>query len=276
MYRPVRFKFGLGFCIVIVVWLAITGGVYLGRFYLEIIRQGNVPQGTKVNATTSKPVAVPSDERVLQLNTIPVYYLQVGVYTDLQGAEEAAKPLRDLGYNPYITQTAPFRLWLGVYPKRTDTEFIKQQLRDKGFGSFTASSVINGSNLRYNKGTEPFIQEISPVLEQYTAWMKENLALFDTDSVQRLNWNQVNQQFTVTDKVYDNLVLSSRGLTMNNTEISQGLTLLSDTVGGYQVQLQKFRRDKDQQSFAALQNTLLRFIDNYLLLWEKLDNINKT
>lgn len=276
MYRPVRFKFGLWLCILIVGWLAITGGVYLGRFYLEIIRQGNVPEGTKVNANTSKPVAVPRDEKVLQLNTIPVYYLQVGVYTDLQGAEEAAKPLRDLGYNPYITQTTPFRLWLGVYQKRADTEFIKQQLRDKGFGSFTACSVINGSNLRYNKGAEPFVQGISPVLEQYTAWLKENLALFDTDSVERLNWNQVNQQFTVMDKVYNNLVLPSRDLTTNNPEISQGLTLLSDTVEGYQAELQKFRRDKDQESFAVLQNTLLRFIDNYLLLWEKLDNISKT
>lgn len=276
MYRPVRFKLGLWFSILIVCWLAVTGGVYLGRFYLGIIRQGNVPEGTKVNANTSKPVAAPREEKVLQLTTIPVYYLQVGVYTDLQGAEEAAKPLRVLGYNPYITQTAPFRLWLGVYQKRADTEFIKQQLKDKGFGSFTASSVINGSNLRYNKGAEPFIQDISPVLEQYTAWLKENLALFDTDSVERLNWNQIDQQFTVVDKVYNNLVVTRQGLTTNNPKISQGLTLLSDTAGGYQTQLRKFRRDKDQQSFAVLQNTLLRFIDNYLLLWERLDNISKT
>lgn len=275
MYRSIRLKIGLWFCIALVGWLAIAGGIYLGRFYLAIIRESSVPQGTKVNADTSSPVVVPGD-KLLSLNTIPVYYLQVGVYTDLLGAEEAAKPLRDLGYNPYITQTAPYRLWLGVYQKRADTEFIKQQLKDKGFGSFTASVVINGSYLKYHKGAENFMLEISPVLEQYTAWLKENLALFNTDSVERLNWNQVNKQFTIMDTVYNKLLTSSQDLTTNNQEINQSLTMLSDTAGGYQVELQKFRLQKDQQSFEALQNSLLKFVDNYVLLWEKLDNISKT
>lgn len=276
MYRFARYKFGLWFCIAMVGLLAIAGGVYLGRFYLEIIRQSSIPESTKVNVDSTKSVVVPSDEKLLLLNTIPVYFLQVGVYTDLQGADEAADPLRVLGYNPYITQTAPFRLWLGVYQKRADTKFIKQQLRDKGFGSFTASIVINGSNLRYNRGMETFILGISPVLEQYTAWLKENLAIFDTDSVDRLNWNQVNQQFTVADKVYNNLLTSSQDLTTNNPEINQSLKMLSDTVEGYQAEMQKFRRQKNQESFAALQGRMLRFIDNYVLLWEKLDNISKT
>lgn len=276
MYRTSRFKFGLWFCIVMVGLLAVAGGVCLGRFYLGLIKQGSVPESTKVNAGNSKPVVVPIDEKVFLLNTIPVYFLQVGVYSDLQGAEEAAKPLRVLGYNPYITQTSPLKLWLGVYQKRADTESLKQQLKDKGFSSFTASIVINGSNLRYNKGAETFILGVSPILEQYTVWLKENLALFDTDSVEKLNWNQVNQQLTVIDEVYNDLLTLSRDMTTNNPEINQSLKMLSDTIEGYQAELQQFRLQKNQQSFAALQNCLLRFIDNYQLLWDKLDNTSKT
>ncbi|MDT3698494.1 MAG: hypothetical protein RO469_03610 [Thermincola sp.] len=276
MYRLMRYKFGLWLGIAIISWLAIMGGVYLGRFYLGIIRQSGVPESIKVNAKASKIAVVPSDAKVLVLNTVPVYYLQVGVYSDLQGAIDAAKPVRALGYNPYITQTAPFRIWLGVYQKRADTEFIKQQLKEKGVGSFTASTVINGANLRYDKGAATFIQELTPVLEQHTAWLKENLVLFNTDSVVKLNWDQLNDQFAVIEKVYDDLLSTSRDLNTNDPEINRSLTLLNDSVQGYQVQLQNFRQQKNQQSFADLQNGLLIFVDNFQLFWEKVDKVSKT
>lgn len=276
MYRLRRIRFGRWFCIIMVGWLAVIGGIYLGRFCLGVVRQGTVPNSTMVSVKTYEPVTAPGDGKALMLNPIPVYYLQVGVYSDLVGAEEAAKPLRALGYNPYITQNAPFRLWLGVYQKRADTELVKQQLKDKGFGSFTASSVINGANLRYNKSAETFIQGISPVLDEYTVWLKENLVLFGTDSIARLNWEQVDQQLTVLDKVYNELLTSGRELNTNSPQMNRSFTALLSTVEEYQSELQNFRRQKDRQSFDALQYGLLKFIDNYLLLWEEINNISKT
>jgi len=149
-------------------------------------------------------------------------------------------------------------------------------LKEKGVGSFTASTVINGANLRYDKGAATFIQELTPVLEQHTAWLKENLVLFNTDSVVKLNWDQLNDQFAVIEKVYDDLLSTSRDLNTNDPEINRSLTLLNDSVQGYQVQLQNFRQQKNQQSFADLQNGLLIFVDNFQLFWEKVDKVSKT
>lgn len=276
MFRLRRVRLGRWFCIIMAGWLAVAGGVYLGRFCLSIVRQGTVPQDTMVNVQAYESAAALEDGKILVLNPIPVYFLQVGVYTDLQGAEEAAKPLRNLGYNPYITQTAPFRLWLGVYQKRADTELVKQQLKDKGFGSFTASTVINSGSLRYNKSAETFVRGISPVLDKYTVWLKENLVLFGTDSIDRLNWELADRQFTVLNKVYNDLLASGRDLNTNSPQINQNFSALLNITGNYQFQLRNFQRQKDRQSFESLQYGLLKFIDSYLLLWEEINNISKT
>ena len=276
MYRNIKLRLGLWLCVIAVSALGIVGAIYLGNIYLEIIKQGGVPKSTKVNNSNSKSVVALEEQKTLLLNPIPVYYLQAGVYSDVPGAQEAAKPLADLGYMPYITQSTPYRIWLGVYQKRGDTEFIKQQLKDKGFGSFTASCVINGSNVRYSKGSELFIKEITPILETYTRWLKESLTLFHADNVARLNWDLIDGQRTVIDKVYKDVSNQNREIKTNNDAINQRFAVLYDTTAGYQNQLDLFCKQRDQKAFQTLQNELLRFVDNYLLLWQEIDNISKT
>ncbi len=276
MYRNLKIRLGLWLCILSISALAVGGALYLGKLYLGIIREGGVPKSTKVDANTSKSVVARDEQKTLLLNPIPVYYLQVGVYSDLQGAQEAAVPFQEMGYMPYITQSAPYKIWIGIYQRRGDTEFVKQQLRDKGFGSFTAATVINGSNLRYNKGMEAFMMEIAPVLEVYTVWLKENLALFQADHVDRLNWDIVEKQYPVIEKVYSDIRGLNNEASSNNDAINEKFRSLNDTVGGYQTGLEVLKKQRNQESYSALQYRLLEFIDNYLLLWQRIDNISKT
>lgn len=269
-------RLGLWLSILVVSVIALGGAVFLGKMYLNIIKEGSVPKSTKVNAGSSRSVMAQDEQKTLMINPIPVYYLQAGVYTDVYGAQQAAKPFQDMGYMPYITQKSPFRIWIGVYQKRADTEYLKQQLKEKGYGSFTAATVVNGSNLRYDKGNEVFIQQMTPVMEGYTAWLGDNLPLFNADTVDHLNWVEMEKQFTVADKVYNEVAAVSKEAACNNSEINATLRSLDDTMRGYKERLGKFGECRDQSNYAMLQYQLLKFVDNYLLLWQQIDNISKT
>lgn len=256
--------------------VALGGAVLLGKFYLALVREGSVPKSTRVLSDPSKSVVAQREQEMVFLTPIPVYFLQAGVYTDLEGAQDAAKPFVDLGYSPYITQASPYKIWIGVYQKRGDTEFTKQQLKDKGYGSFTGSLVVNGSNLRYSKGSEPFIKEITPVLDTYTKWLKECLPLFAADHIDRLNCPLLEQDVPVFEQVYQEIVNPKDDLSTNNQKINEGFENLRLSVEEFHVQLSNLKKNRQQSNYAAIQRQLLEFIDKYQLLWQEIDNISKT
>lgn len=275
MSRNLKFRLGVALIALSLTAFAASGAFYLGKLYLDIVREGSMANSKKVFSRNTTSVTARDKSKILLLNPVPVYFLQVGVFSDLQGAQAAAEPLIKLGYSPYITQSAPYKLWLGVYKNREDTETDKGLLNDKGFGSFTGALVVNGSNLRYGKGSEAFIKEISPVLDTYTLWLKENLEIFHADTVEKLNWNQIQKQATVIDKVY-NKVNANRNIRTNSETVNLRLGSIEDNIGGYKQQLEAFNNDKSRETYSLLQSKLLRVIDNYQLLLLEIDNISKT
>lgn len=275
MSRNLRFRLGVVMIALSLTAFAAGGAFYLGKLYLDIMREGSMANSKKVFSQRTTSVTAQDNSKVLLLNPVPLYFLQVGVFSDLQGAREAAKPLIKLGYSPYITQSAPHKLWVGVYKNREDTETDKLLLKDKGFGSFTGALVVNGSNLRYGVGNEAFVKEISPVLNTYTLWLKENLEIFHADIVQDLNWNQIKKQETVVEKVYQS-ISTNRNVRTNNQTVNLRLGNIEDNIGGYKQQLDAFNHDKSREAYSLLQFQMLRVIDNYQILLQEIDNISKT
>lgn len=275
MSRNLKFRLGVAMIALSLTAFAASGAFYLGKLYLNIVKEGSTANSKKVFSRSAASVTAQDKSKLLLLNPVPVYFLQVGVFSDLQGAEEAAKPLIEMGYSPYITQSAPHKLWVGVYKNREDTESVKRLLKDKGFGSFTGALVVNGSNLRYGKGNEAFVKEISPVLDTYTLWLKENLEIFHTDTVEKLNWDQIKKQETVIDNVYKN-VTANKTIRTNKETINLRLGYIEDTIGGYKQQLEAFNNGKSREAYCLLQFQLLRVIDNYQLLLQEIDDMSKT
>ncbi|PKM82983.1 MAG: hypothetical protein CVU89_02320 [Firmicutes bacterium HGW-Firmicutes-14] len=274
--RKIRIKVGILICTAAIFAAAVGGAYLLGEFYLDIIKKGYVHQGTRVSSDGTESVVAEEEEKTLFLNPIPVYYLQAGVYSDMAGARQAAKPLEEMGLVPYITNGAPYRIWIGVFQKRSDAEPVKQILREKGISSFTGSVVINGSNLKYSKGREVFIRQVSPVLEAHTNWLKENLDLFHADCAERLNMEVLREKLSVVDSVYKDIESLDRELDTNSGNISRQLEKLRSSVTEFHKQLFVFRDKGDQDSYALLQFKMLAYIDNYLTLWWEIDNISKT
>lgn len=275
MRRAIKYKVGFGFLVLSVTVLALSGAFYLGKLYISIVQEGNVPKSTKVTSDGSKSVVARDDSKLLLLNPVPVYFLQAGVYSDLEGAQQGAAPFAKMGYNPYITETAPYKVWIGVYKNRIDTETVKSVLRDKGFGSFTGSLVVNGENLRYGQGNEEFVHAITPLLENYTNWLKENLELFHADRAEKLNWDIVKRQSAVVETVYGQ-IRSETKIKSNNESVNTRIKSLEDTMGGYKEQLEVLQAEKSPESYFSLQVQMLHFIDNYCILLQEIENISKT
>lgn len=276
MFRRFKPKIGLIVCIIAAAALAAGGAYSLGKLFLVIINQGNVPGGKRVTTDNSKSVVAREEQKLFLLNPVPVYFLQAGVYSTPESAAEAAKQLEKAGYMPYITQSQPHKIWLGIYEQRFGTEVIKQQLRDRGIGSFTASVVVNGANLRYGQGSEGFIKEIAPLLEVYTTWLKDNLPLFHAADAGQLNWNAVEKQESVIEKVYGEIIRLDEGFSTNNEEVNSKFKVLRTTVEEYHRLLDGFLDQRDRAGYFRLQNKLLSFIDSYQEIWKEIDNVSKT
>jgi len=256
--------------------VAVIGAIGLGRFYLRIVKEGTVPKYTKVTTDISKSVAAEGKYKYLQLYPIPVYFLQVGVYSDTAGAQEAAEPLTEAGYAPYITQMAPYKIWIGIFQNRSDSEIIKQHLKDKGFGGFTGSIVVNGANLKYEAGRETFIKGITPLLEANSSWLKVNLQLFHVDQSESINWQDFEEQVSVAAEVYKEVGRLNGEFSSNNVDINRGFEELRKTMEEYHRQLAVLLKEKDQTNYQILQCRLLQFIDKYQQVWQQIDNISKT
>lgn len=276
MRRRIGLNFGAALAVLLVIAAAVGSSYFLGKLYLGIIKEGVVPKSTKVGSGEAKSVVAQDEQKRLFLNPIPVYYLQAGVYSDMEGAKQALTPFEELGYIPYITQQSPHKIWIGVYQKREDTESIKLQLREKEYSSFTGSTVINGGSLLYGKGSEAFINQVSPVLELYTAWLAENLPLFQGSDTERLNWTEIEKQISVAERVYLKLKDIVPHVNSNSESINHGFGELWDTVERYNEKLNVLRKQRNSEAYYALQYELLSFVDKYHFLWKEISNVSKT
>ncbi len=276
MRRMIRFRPGIGIllCFLAVTAVSVAGAYLLGETFIRIISEGKPSESTKVTANDSRPVTVSEKKSSILLEPVPLYYLQVGVYSDRAGAEEAAKPLRDLGYNPYITENPPYRIWVGVFRERKDTEQLKQALREQGYGSYTGAVVINGENLRYGKGRELFINEISPILEAYTQWLKESLAILPAGSIEVAGLES--SRLTVLEEAYERTKLLASEAKSNSELMNTRFRDVNASIENFHSQLNEFKELNDPGKIVSLQYKLLEFIDNYLLLWQEINNISKT
>jgi len=277
MRRIIRFRPGVGIllCFFAISAAAVVGACLLGKTFIMIISEGKAPESTRVMTDDSRPVAVREENSNLLLEPVPVYYLQVGVYSERRGAEEAAKPLYELGYNPYITRNAPYRIWVGVFRERKDTEQLKLALKEQGYGSFTGAVVINGENLQYGKGRELFIKEIGPVLEAYTAWLKESLAVLPSGS-SAFDFEKASARLSVLENVYRETQLLESEVEYNSDLINTRIREVHQSIGNFHGQLKIHLETKDSGGLVSLQYKLLEFMDNYLLLWQEINSISKT
>lgn len=278
MRRIIRFRPGMGvlLCFLAVLAVSAAGAYLLGKTFITIISEGKHPERTKVMTGDSRPVAAREEKSHLLLDPVPVYYLQAGVYTDRGGAEEAVKPLQELGYNPYITRNAPYRIWVGVFRERKDTEQLKLALKEQGYGSFTCAVVINGENLQYGQGRELFIKEIRPVLEAYTAWLKDSLAVLPSGSSEAMDFGGDSARLSVLEEVYRKTQLLESEVSSNSNLMNTRFRDVHQSIGNFHGQLNIFMETKDPDGIVLLQYKLLEFMDNYLLLWQEINNISKT
>jgi hypothetical protein len=261
---------------VFIISVAVYGASYLGRLYLGIIKEGQLQGSKRVNSEVYTPVMAGKTGFEEVLNPLPVYYLQIGVYSDMTGATEAVKPVQALGYRPYVTQSAPYKVWIGVFSKRSNTELLKQQLRDKGIGSFSGSIVINGSTLTYNEGSTEFVKSVTPLLETYTSWLKEAVVFCDTNRNEWTERNSIKDQALVVEKVYGKLLPLCGKVVTNTDAINYRLSTLKKSMELSQAEAQAFTQQTDPKKQMELQNRLLAFIDEYLLLWQEINNLCKS
>ncbi|WP_418790755.1 SPOR domain-containing protein [Phosphitispora sp. TUW77] len=274
----IRFRPAIGIllCFFGVSAASLAGAYLLGKTFLMIIGEDKLPESTRVMTGDPRPAAAQVQKYNLLLDPVPVYYLQVGVYSDPEGALEAAKPLRDMGYNPYITKYAPYRIWVGVFRERKDTEQLKQELKEYGYGSFTGAVVINGKNLQYGKDSELFIKEISPVLKAYTAWLKEVLIVLPSGSSEILDFRKERNRFSVLEEVYQKIPLPESEVKFKNHLMNTRFRNVDQSISNFHTQLNECFELQDPDMIVLLQYKLLEFIDNYLLFCQEINNISAT
>jgi len=96
-------------CVLIISILfgQLLGGYYIYNLLVED-NLGNENQQAQVQIH-SGPVA---KKKVLRLEPIKFYTIQLGIFPDVQSAQETINKLLNLGIRPFVSTGPPYKIWI--------------------------------------------------------------------------------------------------------------------------------------------------------------------
>ncbi|MGI6224893.1 MAG: SPOR domain-containing protein [Peptococcales bacterium] len=215
----------------------------LGGFYIyNLVVGDNLPisENTEVKA----PIPPPSKKKVLRLEPIEFYTIQVGIFPDTTNAQDSLKKLTGLGLRPFVTSQAPYKIWVGCFSDVNSGKDLENALKKHGFEAFIGKGIINDRALKFPGDDDFILDYMAPLLGTFDMILNHSLKMFQSPKIS-----------TYKPVVWDNMIDKLQN------EVADGLGSLDEVLkisgsGIYENELKKLK-DKAQ----AYQGSLGRIID---------------
>lgn len=112
---------GKGGLALVMILALLAAGAYLWR--------GEKGEWHMLPAPTLSPQESAADERMLTLAGTTWYALQLGVFDQLEAAQEVAASYQSRGAAGFVAGSGPYRVLAAAYQSRADAQAVQQQLR---------------------------------------------------------------------------------------------------------------------------------------------------
>lgn len=171
----------LGIAIFIV---AILFGQLLGGFYIyNLVVEDNPPVPVDNQRPGKVSVTPPSTKKVLRLEPIEFYTIQVGIFQDIKNTQDTIKKLGDLGLRPFVTSQSPYKIWLGCFSEIESGREFETVLKKQGFEAFIGKGLINDRALKFPGDDQFMINHFAPLLGKFDLLFNHSLKMFRSPKI---------------------------------------------------------------------------------------------
>jgi len=246
--------------IISILFGQLLGGYYIYNLLVED-NLGNENQQAQVQIH-SGPVA---KKKVLRLEPIKFYTIQLGIFPDVQSAQETINKLLNLGIRPFVSTGPPYKIWIGCFSEINSGRRLENSLAQQGFAAFIGEGLINDKALKF-PGNNIYMQEkFAPLLNNYNIVLSHSLKMFKSPSFGEYKpeiWDEmikklqqeINIVVTETDEIF------KLDTTVNYGE---NLSKLKNKIINYRNGLDKIRETRRDEAVLQSQGHLLELIAAY-------------
>lgn len=252
MKRLLKYVFGM--LAAAALALILGWGIYgLGKLYLVVIgRHAVLPQ-----IETAPAPSAGEDKQVLHLDKFDLYYLQLGIFSHKENADNFARELEQKGVKVVVLSGQPYRVATGYYGQLSAASAGAAKL--KGVKPVVKSQAVNGFSFRVTQGEG---QDVKTVLINYAQILKDGATAFSSADPAALK--SVESYNEKTGKLRADTVNAVKRLGSQSRGSSKETLLALDNQGTQlEAALGKLAGNKNGESYIEAQQTMLQLLNVY-------------
>ncbi|KNZ69575.1 Sporulation domain-containing protein [Thermincola ferriacetica] len=248
--------------------LAIFFSAILGKAYLGILKSGGEKRTSQPPG--AKAVVAEKQAGSVALTPVPVFYLQGGVYSDLESARQAAGDFLSLGLDPFITEKAPYRLYIGFFGTREEAYKFKDYLKEKEVGAFVQANMLNATELSFPEEKAELVYKWAPFLEKCSLFIKSLGNSCSFGSFERADRQAIERALVPIMGELDFLIAELDKKMPESGEFGVAVNGLADSARLLKADMVKLQSQWNQDNYNQVAKGLIQFVQAYINCWDQL------
>lgn len=158
--------------------VAVLFGQFLGGFYIyNLVVEDNPTVAIDKEIPGIERVSPPA-KKVLRLEPIEFYTIQVGIFEDTKSTQDTVQKLAQLGLKPFVTSQSPYKIWIGCFSERDGGQELEGALKRQGFEAFIGKGLVNDRALKFPGDDQFMINSFAPLLGKFDLVLNHSLKMF--------------------------------------------------------------------------------------------------
>lgn len=204
--------------------------------------------------------------KVLRLDTMEYYTIQIGTYDDIMSCQEKINQLAAQGYRPFVSRQTPYKIRVGCFAEEAALEQIPEALRNSGQDVHLEKLMLNQHSLKFDEQNVFLLEQLSPLLTSYDVVLKHSLTMFQQWQATQYTtelWREMIAQLTAEGQEVSSHLEKLLTDHQCDEQLASQLLDLQKITGEYLVSLERLAEQPEDLSVWMAQSYLLELLEQY-------------
>lgn len=249
---------------IVIIVVSVLFAQFLGSFYIyNLVVEDNPPVSQDKHVKVTVPL--PPKKKVLRLDPIEFYTIQVGIFPEAKSAQSSLDKLASIGLRPFISSQPPYKIWVGCFSDMNSGKEWENRLKKQGFEVFIGKGIINDRALKFPGDNEFMIDYLAPLLGKFDIILDHSLKMFQSPQIATYNtevWENVIRK--MQGEVVEGLMSINEILELPESFVYQNeLSKLKEKAEAYGQGLNTIITSKNDEGVLYSQGHLLELVAAY-------------